>query len=58
MEKAWNDYTAHFGEKPPLAGIGDTLENIERNLVKAVEENRPLWTFYYDKDPATSGDII
>ncbi|NIK67926.1 hypothetical protein [Paenibacillus sp. BK720] len=53
-EEAWNAYLEKFGEEPPLMGIGDSMDNIMANVEKAVKTGKPLWTFYYDKNPADS----
>lgn len=47
-------YKAKFGEEPTIMGIGDSIENILENIQRAVETGKPLWTFYYDTDPAKS----
>lgn len=53
------EYKEIFGTEPGIMGIGDDLENIFKNIEKAIETRRPLWTFYGDKDPDqdTSIDI-
>lgn len=51
----WEAYKAKFGEYPPIMGLGDTEEGLLANIKRAVEEGKPLWTYYFDEDPAESG---
>jgi hypothetical protein len=50
-------YAAVFGEEPAIMGIGDDIANIEENIRRAIEEKRPLWTFYYDKNPSEDPNV-
>jgi hypothetical protein len=49
----FEQYKAKFGEYPAIMGLGDSMENITANILRAVAEGKPLWTFYYDTDPVT-----
>lgn len=54
MEK----YKEKFGEYPPLMFFRHVdADALGEAIVKAVNEGKELWTYYYDQDPAEKAAI-
>jgi hypothetical protein len=47
------EYAAIFGEYPATFGLPDTPEGIGANILKAIADKRPLWSYYFDRNPYT-----
>lgn len=50
-KKLLKQYKAVFGKEPDTFSLPDDTEGIYKNMAKAIQQKRPLWSFYFDQDP-------
>jgi hypothetical protein len=53
-----DEYKAIFGEYPPTFDLPGTPEEIGEAILKAIEEKKPLWTYFFSANPYDSQQVI